>query len=84
MGRPAVEFVRATLTTKLVDFLVANDVSRKDIAFDSNANEVMVFRRDGEPLFLSRRPKEELSASLLDLFAGMLAEREHDPAARPR
>ena len=75
---------RRKLERKRVDFLVANDVSRKDIAFDSNANEVTVFRREGEPVFLSRRPKEELSASLLDLFAGMLAEREHTPATRPR
>lgn len=75
---------RRKLERKRVDFLVANDVSRKDIAFDSNANEVTVFRRDGEPLFLSRRPKEELAASLLDLFAGMLAGREHTLATRPR
>ena len=75
---------RAKLERKRADFLVANDVSRKDIAFDSNANEVMVFRREGEPLFLSRRPKEELAASLLDLFAGMLSGREHAHPARPR
>lgn len=63
---------RAKLERKRADFLVANDVSRKDIAFDSLANEVTVFRRDGEPVFLSRRPKQELAASLLDLFAGRL------------
>jgi phosphopantothenoylcysteine decarboxylase/phosphopantothenate--cysteine ligase len=63
---------RAKLERKRADFLVANDVSRKDIAFDSLANEVTVFRREGEPVFLSRRPKEELAASLLDLFAGRL------------
>ncbi|HWM93018.1 MAG TPA: bifunctional phosphopantothenoylcysteine decarboxylase/phosphopantothenate--cysteine ligase CoaBC [Thermoanaerobaculia bacterium] len=75
---------RAKLERKRADFLVANDVSRPDIAFDSDANEVTVFRPDGEPLFLSRRPKTEIAASLLDLFAGRLAEREHTPAARPR
>jgi phosphopantothenoylcysteine decarboxylase / phosphopantothenate---cysteine ligase len=63
---------RAKLERKRADFLVANDVSRKDIAFDSLANEVTVFRREGEPVFLSRRPKQELAASLLDLFAGRL------------
>lgn len=63
---------RAKLERKRADFLVANDVSRKDIAFDSLANEVTVYRRDGEPVFLSRRPKQELAASLLDLFAGRL------------
>jgi phosphopantothenoylcysteine decarboxylase/phosphopantothenate--cysteine ligase len=75
---------RAKLERKRADFLVANDVSRKDIAFDSEANEVTVFRREGEPVFLPRQPKTQLAASLLDLFAGMLAEREHTPATRPR
>jgi phosphopantothenoylcysteine decarboxylase/phosphopantothenate--cysteine ligase len=63
---------RAKLARKGVDFLVANDVSRSDIAFGSEANEVTVFRRAGEPVFLSRRPKRELAADLLDLFAGAL------------
>ncbi|HWN41567.1 MAG TPA: phosphopantothenoylcysteine decarboxylase, partial [Thermoanaerobaculia bacterium] len=75
---------RAKLERKRADFLVANDVSRKDIAFDSEANEVTVFRREGEPIFLPRQPKTKIAASLLDLFAGMLAGRENTPAASPR
>jgi phosphopantothenoylcysteine decarboxylase/phosphopantothenate--cysteine ligase len=71
------------LRRKRVDFLVANDVSRKDIAFGSEANEVTVYRRDGEPVFVSRRPKSELSSYLLDLFSETLATREHELAARP-
>lgn len=63
---------RAKLERKGADFLVANDVSRRDIAFESEANEVTVFRRQGEPVFLSRRPKAELAASLFDLFTAML------------
>ncbi|MEA2694631.1 MAG: phosphopantothenoylcysteine decarboxylase / phosphopantothenate---cysteine ligase [Acidobacteriota bacterium] len=63
---------RAKLARKGVDFLVANDVSRSDIAFGSEANEVTVFRRAGEPVFLSRRPKRELAADLLDIFTGDL------------
>jgi len=63
---------RGKLERKGADFLVANDVSRRDIAFESEANEVTVFRRQGEPVFLSRRPKDELAASLFDLFTAML------------
>jgi phosphopantothenoylcysteine decarboxylase / phosphopantothenate---cysteine ligase len=59
---------RAKLERKGVDFLVANDVSRSDIAFDSDDNEVIVLRRDGAPVFLARRPKRALAADLLDLF----------------
>ena len=75
---------RGKLERKRADFLVANDVSRSDIAFDSEANEVTVFRRDGEPVFLARRPKPELAASLLDLFTGTLSSREHVPEPRHR
>jgi len=63
---------RAKLERKGADFLVANDVSRSDIAFGSADNEVTVYRREGEPVFLSRRPKPELAGSLFDLFAARL------------
>jgi phosphopantothenoylcysteine decarboxylase/phosphopantothenate--cysteine ligase len=72
---------RAKLAAKDADFLVANDVSRRDIAFGSDANEVTVFRRRGEPLFLARRPKAALAAALLDLFAEALPERGRPPVA---
>jgi phosphopantothenoylcysteine decarboxylase / phosphopantothenate---cysteine ligase len=75
---------RAKLSRKGVDFLVANDVSRSDIAFGSGDNEVTVYRREGEPVFLSRRPKGELAASLFDLFAATLSSREHPSASGPR
>jgi len=75
---------RAKLDRKRVDFLVANDVSRKDIAFDSLANEVTVFRRDGEPVFFPRQPKAELAGALLDLFTATLTARERAPVAGPR
>ena len=74
---------RSKLERKGVDFLVANDVSRKDIAFDSLANEVTVFRRDGDPVFLPRRPKSELAGALLDLFAVRLSRRETPSVAGP-
>jgi len=64
---------RAKLERKGVDFVVANDVSRRDIAFGADANEVTVFRRDGEPVFFGRQPKAELAGRLLDLFATALA-----------
>jgi phosphopantothenoylcysteine decarboxylase / phosphopantothenate---cysteine ligase len=74
---------RAKLARKGCDFLVANDVSRADIAFGQDANEVTVFRRDGEPVFLSRRPKSRLAADLLDLFTPALAASERSlPGAR--
>ncbi len=72
---------RAKLEKKRADFLVANDVSRSDIAFESEENEVTVFRREGEPVFFTRRPKSELAASLFDLFAATLSSRERESPA---
>lgn len=77
---------RTKLERKRADFLVANDVSRSDIAFESDANEVTVLRRDGEPLFFSRRPKAELAANLIDLFTEAVLERQprHQTVAAAR
>lgn len=75
---------RAKLQQKRADFLIANDVSRSDIAFEREDNEVTVFRSEAPPLFLHRRPKAELAASLFDLFTATLSERERQPAATPR
>ena len=68
--------IRAKMQRKNVDFLVLNDVSRRDIGFGVDENEVTVFQRDGAPLFLSRRPKSELAAELMNLFCQKLPCRE--------
>ena len=75
----------AKLRRKGADFLVANDVSRADIGFGSDWNEVTVFRRDGEPLRLPRQPKAALAGALLDLFArgAAAARRPPRPPAAP-
>jgi len=75
---------RRKLASKGAHLLVANDVSRSDIGFGSDANEVTVHRHAGEPVFLSRRPKVELARDLIGLFARELAElrRAAAPAAR--
>jgi phosphopantothenoylcysteine decarboxylase/phosphopantothenate--cysteine ligase len=72
------------LRKKGVAFLVANDVSRDDIGFGSEWNEVTVFRRSGDPVHLPRQPKEELAGLLLDIFAAALpAERARTSVAEP-
>ena len=63
------------LERKNADFLVANDVSRPDIGFESEHNEVTVFRRLGEPVHLPRRSKAALAGDLLDLFGAALVAR---------
>jgi len=68
------------LEAKGAHLLVANDVSRADIGFGSDENEVLVFRRDAEPVRFSRRPKSELARDLFDLFASELARTSREPA----
>lgn len=56
------------LARKRLDWIVANDVSRPDIAFGSDMNEVTVFSPDGE-LKLPRMSKTDLAARLLRIVA---------------
>jgi len=71
---------RRKLETKGAHLLVANDVSRADIGFGSDVNEVLVFRRDADPVRFTRRPKSELARDLFDLFASELARTSREPA----
>ncbi len=72
----------AKLERKRADLVVANDVGAPGIGFGSAENEVTIFRRAGEPVFVSRRPKEEVAQVLLDLVTQELAARAAPPTAR--
>ncbi|MDY7095270.1 MAG: bifunctional phosphopantothenoylcysteine decarboxylase/phosphopantothenate synthase [Acidobacteriota bacterium] len=65
-GDPEVE-ARAKLQRKGAHWIVGNDVSRSDIGFGGEHNEVTVYRREGEPTFLSRRPKDQIAEALVEL-----------------
>lgn len=65
---------RRKLESKAVDMIVVNDVSREDIGFGVDDNEVAVYRRDGEPVFFGRQAKTRLAGGLLDLFGAALLE----------
>ncbi len=53
------------LERKQCDLLVANDVSRADIAFDRDVNEVTLFFRDGTREELPLASKHEIARSLI-------------------
>ncbi len=61
---------RAKLKAKGAHWIVANDVSRPDIGFESADNEVVVFGAKGEIERFPKQSKDELAGRLLDLFAG--------------
>lgn len=69
---------RAKLARKDADFLVVNDVSRSDIGFGVDDNEVTVYTRSGASTHFSRRPKARLAQDLIALFRDALATREQE------
>ena len=64
-GEGAVERGRAKLARKGLDAVVVNDISRADIGFDSDENEVTIVLGEGER-DVGRRPKGEVAAAILD------------------
>ena len=67
------QHAQAKLERKRVHFLVANDVSRSDIGFGSDQNEVLVLKDDGSQVRLEKQSKRELAGRLLDLFSAELS-----------
>ena len=67
------------LEAKRARLLVANDVSRPDIGFGSESNEVTIFRASGSPIRVPRRSKAEVARVILDLVNQELAPREDPP-----
>ncbi len=56
----------AKLAAKNLDLIVANDVSRTDVGFDVECNEVRLFFADGRRLELAKMDKFALAGKLLD------------------
>ncbi len=56
------------MVKKRVDLLVANDVSRSDIGFGSNQNEVTFLRPHQKPLLVKKTTKEEIAAQIFDVL----------------
>jgi phosphopantothenoylcysteine decarboxylase/phosphopantothenate--cysteine ligase len=50
---------------KNLDMIVANDIKREDIAFDSDYNEVIVFNKKGSKLTIKKDKKEVIAEKIL-------------------
>ena len=64
-GEGGLERARRKLATKQVDFIVYNDVSREDVGFDAEENEVVIVSAEGERR-VDKAPKDEIAAAILD------------------
>jgi phosphopantothenoylcysteine decarboxylase / phosphopantothenate---cysteine ligase len=64
-GEGGLERARQKLATKQVDLIVYNDVSREDVGFDAEDNEVVIVSGEGERR-VDKAPKGEIAAAILD------------------
>ena len=64
-GEQSIERARRKLERKGLDAIVFNDVSRTDIGFDSDQNEVVIVDREGEQR-VALAPKHEVANAILD------------------
>ena len=65
-GEGAVGYGRDKLERKRLDAIVINDISRADIGFDSDQNEVLILTRDGGEQPVARTAKDQVADHVLD------------------
>ena len=73
-GAEGVERARSKLERKGLDAVVVNDISRDDIGFDSDENEVTIVTPGGEER-LAKAPKPVIARAIIDLVEEMRHER---------
>ncbi len=73
-GEDALETARGKLTAKRLDALVVNDISRTDIGFDVDANEVTIVTAAGDR-HVPRASKAEVAKAILDAVESLRASR---------
>ena len=71
VGEDGLARKRRMLGEKGVDLVVFNDVSRDDVGFDAEHNEVVLVSADGERR-IPKAPKREIAAAVLDEVAARL------------
>ncbi len=70
-GEAGLVRARTKLTSKGGNLFVYNDVSRSDIGFESDWNELVLLTPEGEQV-VSRRSKEECAVAILDRVEALL------------
>jgi len=68
--RALLESARKKMEEKNLDFIVANDVGRSGVGFDSDRNAVTVLGRDRGPVNIPVASKVEIAEALVDLVHG--------------
>ncbi len=71
LGDEGLARAREKLARKRLNLIVFNDVSRSDVGFDADENEVVLVSPEGETT-IARRDKAEIAAAILDRVATLL------------
>lgn len=66
------QYARDKLVRKNLDLVIANDVSRSDIGFNADSNEVAIFWADGEQR-LPQQSKQALALQLMNIIGQRMA-----------
>jgi phosphopantothenoylcysteine decarboxylase/phosphopantothenate--cysteine ligase len=74
-GLEGLSRARGKMERKSLDMIVFNDISRDDIGFDSDFNEVRILTRDSEVL-VEKAPKETIAEIILDNIAQAVRARQ--------
>ncbi len=68
-GGDKLERARRKLRRKQLDMIVFNDISRSDIGFESDDNEITILTGDGKDVHVGKTSKAECAHRILDLVA---------------
>lgn len=63
------EYAKNKLKSKNADFIVANDVSRKDIGFGTDDNEVIIFGKNDFKQKVGKNSKEMIAEKIYDILS---------------
>ena len=77
-GDGAIEYGRSKLRKKRLDAVVVNDISHKDIGFDSADNEVTIVTSDGAERSVPRAGKARSLAPCWTRFSGCAGSKERE------
>ncbi len=65
-----IENAKEKIVKKGCDYLIANDISRKDIGFSSDFNEVTILSKNGEMKKLERADKRQIAKQIFEVIYG--------------
>ena len=73
-GEQGLARAREKLTSKRIDLVVYNDISRADVGFDAEDNEVVLVGPGGDQR-VAKAPKDQIAAAIVDTAEELLRER---------